>query len=81
MDMPAHEATYATFIELTQTVGTMVLCIVLLLTLWGIEGHGFIALLGFILTCAAGAIGGMTGMGWKLVIPVFILLGLACIVL
>ena len=81
MDMPAHEETYVQFVALTELVATVVLCIVLLLVLWGVEGHGFIALIGFIVTAAAGAVAGMTGLGWKLVLPVFLLLGLACIVL
>jgi hypothetical protein len=58
-----------------------VLCIVLLLVLWGLQGHGFLALIGLILTAAAGAVGGLTGLGWKMVLPVFALIGLACIVL
>ena len=80
MDMPAHEATYAQFIALTETIGTMVLCIVLLLVLWGLKGAGMLALVGLILTAVAGALGGMTGLGWKMVAPVFVLIGLACIV-
>ena len=80
MDMPAHEATYSQFIALTETVATMVLCIVLLLVLWGLKGAGMLALVGLILTAVAGALGGMTGLGWKMVAPVFVLIGLACIV-
>ena len=53
----------------------------LLLVLWGLEGHGFVALIGLILTVVAAALGGMTGLGWRAVAPVFVLLGLACIVL
>jgi hypothetical protein len=81
MDMPAHETSYSQFIALTQLVAITVLCIVLQLVLWGLEGHGFVALFGFLITAAAAALGGFTGMGWKLVLPVFVLLGLACIVL
>jgi Bacterial aa3 type cytochrome c oxidase subunit IV len=80
MDMEAHEATYDQFIELTQTCTVVVLSIVLLLVLWGLEGHGFLALIGLILTFAAATIGGLTGQGWKAVAPVFLLIGLACIV-
>ena len=57
MDMEAHEATYHQFIELTKTSTIVVLNIVLLLLLWGIEGHGLVALLGLILTFAAAAVG------------------------
>ena len=81
MDMAAHEETYTQFIALTQNVGTFVLCIVLCLVLWGLEGHGFVALIGFILASAGAAVGGLTGLGWKTVLPVFALLGLAAIVL
>jgi hypothetical protein len=38
-------------------------------------------LTGFILTIAAAAFGGMSGLTWRAVLPVFVLLGLACIVL
>jgi hypothetical protein len=81
MDMPAHENTYVQFIGLTQNVVAVILGIVLCLVLWGLEGHGFVALVLFILTSIAGAVGGMTGMGWKAVAPVLVLLGLACLVL
>ena len=46
----AHEETYANFVALTENLATVVLCIVLLLVLWGLEGHGVLALIGFILT-------------------------------
>jgi len=53
----------------------------LMLALGGLEGHGLVALVGLVLTFAAAAVGGLTGMGWRVVAPVFLLLGLACIVL
>lgn len=81
MDMPAHEAMYESFVDLTANVGTLILCIVLCLLIWGIEGHGFVALIGFILACAGSTLGGLTGLGWKTVLPVFALLGLAAIIL
>ena len=81
MDMEAHEATYTQFIELTKTTTFVVLNIVLLLVLWGIEGHGGVALIGLILNFVAAALAGFTGQGWKMVAPLFVLLGLACIVL
>jgi Bacterial aa3 type cytochrome c oxidase subunit IV len=81
MDMAAHEATYVGFLELTQTVVMVILSIVLMLVLWTLKGHGFIAFIGFVLTAVAAALGGLTGLGWKAVAPVFVLLGLACIVL
>ena len=81
MDMAAHEATYAGFVSLTEIVVAHLLCIILLLILWTLEGHGFIALIGLILTMLSAAVGGLTGAGWRTVAPVFVLLGLACIVL
>jgi hypothetical protein len=81
MDMPAHEATYAGFISLTETTTVALLCIVLLLVLWGLEGQGAIALIGFVLTIGAALFGGLTGLTWRAILPVFLLLGLACIVL
>jgi uncharacterized membrane protein len=81
VDLEAHEATYHQFIELTKTATVVILSIVLLLVLWALEGHGFLALIGLILTAAAASIGGLIGQGWKLVAPVFVLIGLACIIL
>jgi hypothetical protein len=81
IDLPAHEQTYAGFINLTENVTVHVLNIVLMLVLWGLEGHPFVALIGFILNIAASALGGLTGLGWRLPGALFVLLGLACIVL
>jgi hypothetical protein len=81
MDMAEHESTYAGFVALTETVVVVLLNILLMLVLWGLEGHGFVALVGMILTILAATVGGLTGMGWRVVAPVFVLLGLACIIL
>ncbi len=81
VDLPAHEQTYAGFVSLTENVTVHVLNIVLLLVLWGLEGHPFVALLGFVLNLAALALGGLTGLGWRLSAALFVLLGLAAIVL
>lgn len=81
MDMAEHESTYSAFVGLTETGVVALLCIVLELVLWGLKGHGFIALIGFFLTLGAGAFGAMTGLTWRAVLPLFLLLGLACIVL
>jgi hypothetical protein len=81
MDTAAHEETYGSFIALTETTVVALLCIVLELVLWGLEGQGFVALIGFVLTLGAAAFGGMTGLSWRAVAPVFVLLGLACLVL
>ena len=80
-DLAAHEATYDQFIALAQLAVAIVLSIILLLVLWGLKGHPMLALIGFIATLAAGALGGLTGLGWKAVAPIFVLLGLACLVL
>ena len=81
MDMPAHEETYAGFLALTEITVVGLLCILLLLVLWGLKGDGGVALIGFLLTIAAVAFGGVSGLTWRAVLPVFVLLGLACIVL
>ena len=81
IDLPAHEQTYAGFVSLTETVTVHILNIILLLVLWGLEGHPFVALLGFVLNIVAGALSGITGLGWRLPAALFVLLGLACIVL
>jgi hypothetical protein len=81
IDLPAHEQTYAGFVSLTENLTVHVLNIILLLVLWGLEGHPFVALIGFILNIAASALGGVTGLGWRLPAGLFVLLGLAAIVL
>jgi Bacterial aa3 type cytochrome c oxidase subunit IV len=81
MDMPAHEATYAGFVALTETSVVALISIVLELVLWGLKGHGGIALIGFVLTLAAAGFGSVSGLTWRAGLPVLILLGLACIVL
>ncbi len=80
LDLPAHEETYSAFIALTQNITAGLLCIVLLLVLWGLEGHGGLALIGLVLTVIAGVIGSLTDIGWKAVIPAFVLIGLVCLV-
>jgi hypothetical protein len=81
VDLSAHEETYSSFVHLTENITVHILNIVLLLVLWGLEGHPFVALLGFVLNIAATAIGGLTGLGWRLPGALFVLLGLAAIIL
>ena len=81
MDMPAHEETYSSFVAITEITVVALLCIILELVLWGLKGQGLIALMGFVLTCGAAAFGGISGLNWRAVLPIFVLLGLACIVL
>ncbi len=81
IDLAAHEETYAGFVGLTENLTVHILNIVLLLVLWTLEGHPFIALIGFILNIAASSLAGPTGLGWRLPGALFVLLGLAAIVL
>jgi hypothetical protein len=81
MELPAHEATYVQFLATIQLVIVVLICHLLLLVLWGLQGHPIVALIGFILTMISATVGALTGLGWKSVAPIFVLLGLACIVL
>ena len=81
MDAAEHEATYSAFVQMTEIGIVYCLSIVLLLVLWGIEGHGFVALFGLVLASAAAGIGVLLNLGWRAGMPVFLLLGLAAIVL
>ncbi len=78
-DLAAHESTYAAFVALTEVAVALLLCIVLCLVLWGLEGHGFVALVGLIAACVAA--GSVAGYGWRALTPIIFLLGLASIVL
>ena len=80
-DLAQHRSTYVAFIGLTEIAIAHLLCTVLCLVVWGLEGHGFVALIGFILASVAAALGGATGLGWRAVAPIAVLLGLAAIVL
>jgi hypothetical protein len=80
-DLAAHESTYAAFVALTEVAVAFLLCIVLCLVLWGLEGHGFVALVGMIVACVAAAIGAVAGYSWRALMPIILLLGLASIVL
>ena len=81
LDLPAHEATYVQFLFTVQLTIVVLVCHLLLLVLWGLEGHPIVALIGFILTIVSAVVGALTGLGWKSVAPIFVLLGLLCIVL
>jgi len=80
-DLAEHESTYAAFVALTEVSVALLLCIILCLVIWGLEGHGFVALIGLIVALVASALGAAAGYGWRAVAPVFVLLGLASIVL
>ena len=81
LDLPAHEATYVQFLFTVQLTIVVLVCHLLLLVLWGLEGHPIVALIGFILTIVSAVVGALTGLGWKSVAAIFLLLGLLCIVL
>ena len=76
LDLPAHEATYVQFLFTVQLTIVVLVCHLLLLVLWGLEGHPIVALIGFIVTIVSAVVGALTGLGWKGVAPI-LLLGLA----
>jgi hypothetical protein len=80
-DLPAHEETYGDFLTITEITVSSLLCILLTLVLWGLKGDGGVAFIGFVLTVGAAGFGALTGLSWRAVLPVFLLLGLACIIL
>jgi hypothetical protein len=80
-DLAAHESTYAAFVALTEVIVGLLICIVLCLVLWGLEGHGFVAVVGMVVACVAAAVGSVAGYGWRALTPIIFLLGLASIVL
>ena len=81
MDLPAHEETYADFLTILEITVVSLLCILLQLVLAGLKGQVAVAIIGFFLTAGAAWFGFATGLTWRAVLPVFLLLGLACIVL
>ncbi len=81
VDLPAHEETYAGFVSLTENAVVHVINIILLLLIWGIEGHPFVALIGFVLNIVASAASGALGLSWRLPAVVFGLLGVLAIIL
>ena len=60
MDGPAHETTYRGFIRFVEIATVVVLCHVLALAVGGIRHAWLTAIVGVILSLAAGAIGAMT---------------------
>ena len=66
MDGPAHEATYRGFVRFAEIGTAVVLCWVLALAVGGVK-HGWLsAILGVILSAAAGAVGAMSpAIGWR----------------
>ena len=77
MDGPAHEATYRGFVRFAELGSIVVLCWVLALAVGGIKHAWLSAVLGVILSSAAGAVGAMSpAIGWRAPAAVFALLAL-----
>ena len=79
MDGPAHETTYGSFIRFVEIATVVVLCHVLALAVGGVRHAWLTAILGVILSLAAGAVGAMTNLGMKAPMVVAVLLVLALV--
>ncbi len=66
MDGPAHEAAYRGFVRFAEVATAVVLCWVLALAVGGIKHAWLSAVLGVVLSSAAGAIGAISpSLGWR----------------
>jgi hypothetical protein len=75
MDGPTHEATYRGFVRFAEIGTAVVLCWVLALAVGGVKHAWLSAILGVILSGAAGAIGAMSpSIGWRAPAAVGVLL-------
>jgi hypothetical protein len=75
MDGPAHEATYRGFVRFAEIGTAVVLCWVLALAVGGIKHAWLSAVLGVILSSAAGAVGAMApAISWRAPAAVAVLL-------
>ena len=79
MDGSSHETTYHGFIRFVEIATVVVLCHVLALAVGGIRHAWLTAILGVILSLAAGAVGAMTSLGVRAPAAVAVLLLLALI--
>ncbi|MBM6594957.1 aa3-type cytochrome c oxidase subunit IV [Microvirga pudoricolor] len=77
MDAETHETTYHGFIRFVEIASVVVICHVLALAVGGIRHAWLTAIVGVILSLAAGAIGAMTSLGPKAPGAVAVLLALA----
>jgi hypothetical protein len=79
MDGPTHETTYHGFIRFVEIASVVVLCHVLVLALGGIRHAWLTAIVGVVLSLAAGVVGAMTSLGVRAPAAVAVLLLLALI--
>jgi hypothetical protein len=78
MDYAEHERTFRGFTTFTEIAITHVLCIVVILAIWGVKHSGGWALLGFLATLVATAVGAFSpAIAWRPLAAVFVLLLLA----
>jgi hypothetical protein len=75
MDYAEHERTFRGFTRLTEIGIAHVLCLVLVVAIWGVKHSGGWALFGFILTLAATVVGAfMPALAWRPLASVLVLL-------
>jgi len=75
MDYAEHERTFRGFTLFTEIGIASVLCIVLVIAIWGIKHAGGWALFGFLLTLVSTVIGAFSpDLGWRPIAPVLVLL-------
>ena len=75
MDYAEHERTFKGFTIFTEIGIAHVLCIVLIITIWGVKHAGGWALFGFLLTILATVIGAFSpALTWRPLAPVLVLL-------
>jgi hypothetical protein len=75
MDYAEHERTFRGFTRFTEIAVVHVLCLVLVITIWGVKHAGGWALFGFILTLAATIVGAFSpALSWRPLAPVLLLL-------
>jgi hypothetical protein len=79
MDGPTHETTYNGFTRFVEIATVVVFCHVLVLAVGGIRHAWLTAIIGVILSLAAGAVGAMTSLGARAPAAVAVLLLLALI--
>ncbi|MBV8962104.1 MAG: aa3-type cytochrome c oxidase subunit IV [Hyphomicrobiales bacterium] len=75
MDYEEHERTFRGFTLLTEIGVVHVLCLVLVVAIWGVKHAGGWALFGFILTMAATIVGAFSpALSWRPLAGVLVLL-------
>ena len=75
MDYAEHERTFTGFTIFTEIAIAHVLCVVVILAIWGVKHSGGWALLGFLATLLATVIGAFSpAISWRPLAAVFVLL-------